>query len=105
MDPLTVAAASGMRSRMEALSILANNLANATTTGYKNDKEFYGLFHSEDADNPVGIVSTLPTIERQWTDFSQGTLQTTGNPLDVALSGPGFFVVNGPGGPLYTRNG
>jgi flagellar basal-body rod protein FlgG len=105
MDPLTVAAASGLRSRMETLSILANNLANATTTGYKNDKEFYGLFASEDADNPSGSIQTLPTVERQWTDFSQGTLQNTGNALDVALSGPGFFAVNGPGGTLYTRNG
>src|SRR5206468_9800259 len=105
MDPLTVAAASGLRSRMESLSILANNLANATTTGYKNDKEFYGLFSSEEADNPLGSIPTLPTVERQWTDFSQGTLQTTGNLLDVALSGPGFFAVTAPGGTLYARNG
>jgi len=90
---------------MESLSILANNLANATTTGYKNDKEHYGLFASEEADSPFGSIPTLPTIERQWTDFSQGTLQTTGNALDVALSGPGFFAVNAPGGTLYTRNG
>lgn len=105
MDALTVAAASGMRSRMESLSLLANNLANATTNGYKSDREFYGLFSSEDASNPNAGVSTLPVIERQWTDYSQGTLQTTGNPLDVALSGRGFFSVNGPHEALYTRNG
>jgi flagellar basal body rod protein FlgG len=44
-------------------------------------------------------------VQRQWTDFSQGTLVPTGNPTDLALSGSGFFVVNGPNGPLYTRNG
>jgi flagellar basal body rod protein FlgG len=89
---------------MESLSLLANNLANATTSGYKSDSEFYGLYTSPDADSS-SEASTLPAIERQWTDFSQGTLQPTGSPLDVALSGPGFLTVAGPGGDLYTRNG
>ena len=89
---------------MESLSLLANNLANATTSGYKSDSEFYGLYTSPDADSS-SEASTLPSIERQWTDFSQGTLQPTGNSLDVALSGPGFLTVAGPGGDLYTRNG
>jgi flagellar basal-body rod protein FlgG len=47
----------------------------------------------------------MPLIERPWVDHTQGVLRTTGNPLDVALSGKGFFAVNGPSGPLYTRNG
>jgi flagellar basal-body rod protein FlgF len=106
MDALTIAAASGLRSRMESLDLLANNLANSGTAGYKRDQEFYGLFTSDDAagggDAPA---STLPVVQRQWTDFSPGVIQTTGNPMDVALSGSGFFVVNGPTGPLYTRNG
>ncbi len=105
MDALTVTAASGLRSRMESLSLLANNLANAATNGYKSDRETYGLYHSNSADNPLGSVSTMPTIERQWTDYSQGILQPTGNSFDVALVGPGFLSVNGPSGPLYTRNG
>lgn len=107
MDPLTIAAASGLRSRMESLDLLANNLANSTTSGYKGDKEFYGLYAAPDSYDPTtgGPSSTLPVIEKQWTDFSQGTLQVTGNPLDVALSGKGFLVVKGPTGPLYTRNG
>jgi flagellar basal body rod protein FlgG len=50
-------------------------------------------------------VGESPVVERQWTDFSQGTMVATGNPTDLALSGSGFFVVNGPNGPLYTRNG
>ncbi|MGB7720735.1 MAG: flagellar hook basal-body protein [Bryobacteraceae bacterium] len=104
MDPLTIAASSGLRSRMESLSLLANNLANATTSGYKSDSEFYGLYTSPDGDSS-SEGATLPDIQRQWTDFSQGTLQPTGNPFDVALSGPGFLTVAGPGGDLYTRNG
>src|SRR5580658_8179723 len=107
MDNLTIAAASGLRSRMQSLDVLANNLANTATAGFKRDLEFYGTYASSDSDDPVngGPSSTLPTIEKQWTDFSQGTIQVTGNPLDIALDGSGFLAVNGPGGPLYTRAG
>ena len=91
---------------MEALDMLANNLANSTTSGYKLDREFYSLFDgTEDATTEGQSMTKLPSIQSQWTDFTQGTLQTTGNPLDLSLSGKGFFVVNGPNGPLYTRNG
>lgn len=86
---------------MESLDMLANNIANASTAGYKVDREFYSLYKNEIADDEV----LSPVIEKPWTDFSQGTLQTTGKPLDLALSGAGFFAVSGPNGPLYTRNG
>ncbi len=105
MDPLTLAAASGLRSRMESLSLLANNLANSTTSGYKVDREFYGVYASGEASGSLGPPSTMPVIERQWTDFSQGTIEVTGNQLDVALSGPGMLAVNGPKGVVYTRSG
>jgi flagellar basal body rod protein FlgG len=107
MDALTISAASGLRSRMDTLDLLANNLANAETSGYKTDREFYGLFVSPEASSDIGgeFVTTLPVVERQWTDFSQGTLTSTGSPLDVGLSGRGFLAVNGPSGALYTRNG
>src|SRR5579872_6272056 len=106
MDNLTIAATSGLRSRMESLDLLANNLANSATAGFKRDQEFYGLFTSADAAGTDDVpVSTMPVIQRQWTDFSAGTMQVTGNPLNMALTGPGFFTVNGPSGPLYTRNG
>lgn len=83
--------------------MLANNIANASTGGYKSDREFYSLYAAPEANSDP--QSTMPVIERAWTDFSPGTLRPTGNPLDVALAGPGFFSVNGPGGLLYTRNG
>jgi flagellar basal-body rod protein FlgF len=107
MDNLSIAAVSGLRSRMVSLDLLANNIANAGTSGYKNDREFYGVFASEDAENSVDGASgaTLPVVESQWVDFSAGEMQVTGNPLDVAIVGKGFFTVSGPKGPLYTRNG
>jgi len=104
MDSLTATAASGLRSRMESLELLANNVANAATGGYKADREFYGLYVAPEAQDS-DPMATMPVIERPWIDLSQGVLHATGNPLDVALSGAGFFTVAGPNGPLYTRNG
>ncbi len=104
MDPLTAMAASGLRARLESLDMLANNIANATSAGYKADREAYSLYVGpNDPESASG--ATMPLIERPWIDFAQGILQPTGNPLDLALSGPGLFAVNGPSGPLYTRNG
>src|SRR5436190_182341 len=104
MDPITALAASGMRACMESLELLANNVANASTGGYKADREFYSLYVAPEAGGNE-TLSTMPVIQRSWTDMDQGTLHTTGNPLDVALSGKGFFAVEGPSGALYTRNG
>jgi flagellar basal body rod protein FlgG len=104
MDPMTALAASGLRARMESLDLLANNVANASTGGYKADREFYGLYASAEA-STNDLPGTMPVIERPWTDHAQGALHSTGNPLDVAVDGKGFFAINGPSGPLYTRNG
>lgn len=103
MDPLSAMAASGMRTRIESLDMLANNIANASTSGYKADREFYTLYSSPEAASDGG--DAMPLIERPWIDLSQGSLRVTGNSLDLALSGSGFFSVEGPNGPLYTRNG
>lgn len=107
MDPLTSAAASGIRSRIESLDMLANNIANAASPGFKTDRESFGLYLSSEAsESPAGTTPTvLPVTERQWTDFAQGSITSTGNQLDLALDGKGFFVANGPSGPLYTRGG
>lgn len=59
MDPLLISAASGMKARMESLDLLANDLANTGTAGFKTDSEFYGFFNEQ-----------LPALEKQWTDFS-----------------------------------
>jgi flagellar basal body rod protein FlgG len=94
MDQLLVTAASGMKARMDALDMHANNMANSGTPGFKNDREFYNLYEQ-----------SLPMVERQYTDFSQGALLPTGNPLDAALNGKGFFALNAPSGVVYTRSG
>jgi flagellar basal-body rod protein FlgF len=105
MDQISVLAAAGMQARMQSLDLVANNLANSSTGGYKSDGEFYTLFTSEAAGEDGSGASSVPMIQRQWTDFGQGLLEQTNNPLDFGLSGKGFFVVQGPSGPLYTRNG
>lgn len=94
MDQLLITAASGMKARMDSLDMLANNMANSGTAGFKTDREFYNLYEQ-----------SLPTVERQYTDFSQGALLPTSNPLDVALNGKGFFALNSPSGVVYTRSG
>ncbi len=74
--------------------MLANNIANTGTAGFKSDREFYGLYQEQ-----------LPVVESQWTDYSQGTLTPTGNPLNLALAGKGMFALTSPSGIVYTRNG
>lgn len=107
MDSLTSAAASGIRARIESLDMLANNIANSSAPGYKADREFYSVYQSaEAADSPDGTTPMLlPVIERQWTDFTQGSLTPTGNPFDLALDGKGFFVASSSSGRILTRNG
>lgn len=107
MDQLTSAAASGLRARLESLDLLANNLANASTTGFKADREFYNLYRSADTmDVPPGSdPAAMPVVQQHWTDFSKGVLESTSNPLDLAIAGNGFFQVISPSGALYTRDG
>ena len=83
MDQVSVTAASGLQSRMEALDLVANNLANTTTGGFKLDREFYSLFTAADNEAEDDSASTqLPLRSRkQWTDFSQGVLTPTGQAL------------------------
>lgn len=104
MDQISVFAAAAMQARMQALDLVANNLANSSTSGYKTDGEFNTLFSSMAGDGESG-ASAVPMLQRQWTDFAPGLLESTNNPLDFGISGKGFFVVQGPSGPLYTRNG
>lgn len=109
MDPLISTAASGLRSRMETLDLLANNLANSSSAGYKADQESYNLYFGQSAwdgyfeGRPAS--NEMPVVEQNWTDLSQGTLVSTSSALDFALAEGGFFVVTTPSGPLFTRNG
>ncbi|MBL8178964.1 MAG: flagellar hook basal-body protein [Bryobacterales bacterium] len=107
MDALLTAAAGGLRARIESLDLLANNIANANTAGFKADREFYSTYLAEESlDGPEGTMPVQsPVVEKNWTDFQQGVTIATGSPLDVALAGPGFFALQTANGPVYTRNG
>jgi flagellar basal-body rod protein FlgF len=107
MDAISTLAASGMQARMQSLEMLANNLANTETGGFKADREFYSLYISADetADPLTGNASTQPVIQSHWTDIAQGNLRETANPLDLAIDGDGLFAIDTPAGTRYTRNG
>ena len=113
MQVALFAAANGMRTLEERQAVVANNIANASTPGFRRQQSIVKGFHSvfldtrgtvtaynrEDA--PGGGVKGIETF----TDVAPGALQKTGNPLDLALIGPGFFVVDTDAGERYTRNG
>jgi len=83
---------------------IANNLANVNTTGFKRQRgDFLSALRSQMASS-----DSIPSAQiemKQTVDFSQGNLIQTGRSLDLALTGKGFFVIETPDGPRYTRNG
>ena len=96
------AALSGNLSALRRLEVISNNLANASTPGFKGDQI---AFESVLANVKNPTQDPVFSNERFWTDFSAGPLQKTDNVLDLALNGEGFFVVNTPQGQAYTRQG
>lgn len=93
MDVGTYAAVSGGITAQERLDAITNNLANASTPGFK--AELLAQEALEDG-------TTKGTLK---TNFANGPIEATGNTLDVAISGPGFLVVDTPRGERLTRNG
>lgn len=102
------------------MNLIANNLANVNTTGYKKDKvAFHDTFlryaHDYLVDAkpflrdeemwPKPDVVAKPRLSDEKMDFSQGSLQVTGNALDLAINGEGFFKVRTPEGDFLTRSG
>ena len=103
-------AASGMLAEMARQDQLANDLANASTPGYKADRvaqrAFGDLLLSDSSDGrTVGPLGTGTAIDKQQTDLRQQALRDTGEPLDLAIQGDGWFGVRTPDGVRYTRNG
>src|SRR5260370_19921922 len=98
MDPLTISAASGMRARLESLDMLANNIANSSAPGFKADREFFGLYLSQEAaESPAGTnPPVLAVIERHWTDFALGSMTPTGSELVSALDVKRLLVSSSP---------
>lgn len=103
------AASTGAFSNQRRLDVLANNLANINTPGFKQDRLVFRVPVESEKEGDLhtgylqGSASPIPSGAR--TDFSQGILRNTDNPLDLALDGTGFFCVQTPGGTHYTRNG
>jgi flagellar basal-body rod protein FlgG len=111
-------AATGMQAMETKLDVIANNLANNSTTGFKKDRaNFEDLFYrqyrlpgAQDQDSnitPTGLEVGLGVrVASTQSDFDQGSIQNTGNQLDFAIEGEGFFEVLGPAGEsLYSRAG
>lgn len=91
------------------LDVVANNIANVNTTGYKADSSLFEeyLMPGAHEDNFVGADRRVSFVQDRGTfrDFSQGSAEQTKNPLDVAIDGSAFLVVQTPAGERYTRDG
>jgi len=109
MDSGYYALSTALIARTQALDTIANNLANSSTTGYLAERNVFSsvLTASGSAANSSlnRAINNYGVLGETTLDMSQGALQKTGNDLDLALQGPGFFVVQTKNGPVYTRNG
>ena len=114
--------ASGMLAEMARTDVIANNLANVNTTGFKKDRTIFRAFSEMNihrVNDPVmvgfdrtidpkpfiGMLGTGVMLDEVNVDFSPGIIKTTSNPLDLALKGEGFFEIETDNGLRYTRDG
>ena len=121
MSEAMYTATSGALAYQMRLEILANNLANINTIGFKEDRTIFRSYLPDPVDptgqdiqetlinneivSPYLLSNTLVVFEGTEIDFSSGHLKHTGNPLNLALEGNGFFTIETPEGVQYTRNG
>jgi len=119
MDKGIYTALSGGIAKSHELELIANNLANANTPGFKRDTGTFNEYltevrQKEALDAPTGVGSGEPRVEGDksfvemdgiYTDYRQGHMEKTGRALDVGIEGNGFFEVLTPGGVRYTRQG
>ena len=102
------AACAGLQAQTQALELIANNLANLNTTAYRGQLPLFRDFLNAgmQASNLLNqAVNDFSVVEGSRTDLTPATLDRTGNPLDLAIEGKGFFVVKTSAGTVYTRNG
>lgn len=108
MDSGYYAATTGLVARMQALDTAAANLANAQTPGYRAEREYFrSVLLSPDATDSQlgGTVNNFGLLGGDRLSMAQGAFQQTGNPLDLAIEGEGFFMVQTDNGLRYTRDG
>jgi flagellar hook protein FlgE len=99
-------ALTGLNAANQDLSVTANNLANTSTVGFKGSRaEFANLFSSTQSGVSTTAVGNGVSVQEVAQQFSQGDIETTGNNLDLAISGNGFFTVSNNGALQYTRDG
>jgi len=108
MDSGYYAAMTGLIARTQALDIAATNLANAQTPGYRSEQEYFrsALMGPDAADSQLGrTVNNFGLLGGDRLNLEQGSLDPTGNPLDLAIEGAGFFQIQTRNGLRYTRDG
>jgi len=108
MDSGYYAALTGLMARTQALDTAAANLANAQTPGYRAEREYFRsvLLGPDAADSQLGqVLNNYGLLGGDRLSLGQGGLQQTGNPLDLAIEGQGFFAVQTAHGVRYTRDG
>ena len=111
MDSGLYAAYTGLLARTQALDTAANNLANAGTAGFRAERDYFrgvlasGLLEGEQGSQVGDSVNGFGVLGGSKADFGQGPLTSTGNPLDLALNGAGFFGIQTAQGVRYTRDG
>jgi flagellar basal-body rod protein FlgF len=110
MDRGIYIAASGMVTEMVRQDQIANDLANTSTPGYKQDRVTQSAFGAMLLSNtqtgqPIGTIGLGTMVDKQVTDMSAQPLTSTGSPLDMGIEGDGFFAVKTSAGVRYTRNG
>ena len=99
-------ALTGIDAAQADLDVVSNNIANADTTGFKQSvAEFSDLYASAQNGVAADAIGNGVQVASVAQDFSQGSLQTTGNNLNLAISGTGFFTVSSGGALSYTRSG
>ena len=110
MDLGLYIAATGMVAQQVRQDQLSNDLANASTPGYKPDESpqhNFGevLLANTEGGQPVGSADMGVALGKTYTNMTPGSVQETGEPLDFAVQGNGFFAVQTAGGVRYTRDG
>lgn len=110
MDSGLYAACAGLMARTQQLDTIASNVANASSAGFRGQKNIFGTVLAEAAHGHGlsalnQVTNSYGVLSGTHLDEAQGSITHTGNPLDVALEGPGYFKVQTANGVAYTRNG
>lgn len=101
MESSLYVSAAAQRNMKKQLTVIANNIANVNTAGFRTESVDFKSLVSRTPNEDVHF----PTVAKMYTSTQQGALEQTDNPLDVAITGSGWFAINTPAGTAYTRDG